>query len=198
VADAATRRTRAVDTHRFVCVYLSPSGRSLVTGNPSSNDLVEWRSWAYPSYGQVASIPDVDERESVVRDLHDVYHFDELWDPTAPYATAFYGIDGTGRVSSTPGPPATGRIDEDPLVSRGGRFANANIAVAQSDGGSRPRTPAFSVEPLAAWAPDGFEVKVCGTSGARKVWIRLTLEKQAFRGQVPAQDIVVVANTRDL
>jgi hypothetical protein len=187
-----------IDTHRFVCVYLSPSGRSLVTGAPSSNDLVEWRSWAYPSYGQVASIVDATERENVVRDLHDVYHFDELWDSGAPYGSAFYAIDGTGRISSTPSAPANGLIDEDPLLSKGGRFAAANIGVAESVTGSRPRAPAFSAEPLATWAPDGFEVKVCGASGARKVWIRLTLEKQAFRGNVPAQDVVVVANTRDL
>jgi hypothetical protein len=198
VADPATKKVRRIDTYRLVCVYLSPTARTLVTGGAPANDLVEWRSWAFPSYGQVASIAPASERASVVSDLVDVYGFDELWDPNAPVDAAFWDIAAGGSIAGSAGPPKAGRIEEDPLVSKGGRLVYANVAVARSDVASRPRRPAFAVEPIAAWAPDGFEVKVCGTSGARKVWVRLTVEQEAYRGQVPALDVSVVANARDL
>jgi prepilin-type N-terminal cleavage/methylation domain-containing protein len=198
VADPTTKKIRLIDCYRFVCVYLSPSARTLVTGGPVANDLVEWRSWAYPNYGQVMAITNSTERTRVARDLYQTYNFDELWDPNKPYATAFYDMNGSGTIAGTGAVPKTGRIDEDTLVSKGGQFVYANVGVARTDTSSRPRTPAFSVEDPGTWAPNGFEVKICGTSGARKVWMRLTIEQQAFRGRVPAQETVVVANTRDL
>ncbi len=58
--------------------------------------------------------------------------------------------------------------------------------------------PLFSVDPIATWTPNGFEVKVSGPSGSRQIWLRLTVEQQASKGRVPAQTTTAVANTRDL
>ncbi len=196
VAVASTKKMRSVDTHRIVCAYLTQSSRTLVAGGQPSLDLVEWRGEIYPSYAQVKAISVSAEKTSVVKDLYNRYSCDYLWDPTMPPTQAFYAIDGNGNVAASPTTPST--IPEDRNFSKGGRFLSGNIAVAWTDLTSRPRTPVFTTEPVATWTPNGFEVKVVGASGARKVWIRLTIEQQASAGCVPAQQMTLVANARDL
>jgi len=196
VANAALKKTRLVDTYRFVCVYLTQSARKLISGGPAALDLVEWRSKGFPSYTQVTAISDTTERTNVVKDLYTRYGYDYLWDSGAAVGTAFYAIDGSGTIAATASTVAT--IPEDRNVSLRGRFVAGNIGVARTDMTSKPRQPIFTTEPVATWTPNGFEVKVVGPSGSRKVWIRLTVEQQAARGRVPAQQTTVVATTRDL
>lgn len=196
VALAASKKMRIVDAYRMVCIYLTVSNRKLVNFQPNALDLVEWRSKHFPSYGQVIAILPVAERTNVVKDLYNRWGIDYLWDPAAPVATAFYGIDGLGNIAGAPS--AVASIPEDMNVSRGARFVARNVGVAYTDVNSYPRTPMFSVEPVATWTPNGFECKVAGASGARKVWMRLTVEQQAAAGRIPAMQTTVVANTRDL
>jgi hypothetical protein len=196
VAIAASKKMRLVDSYRLVCVYITVSNRNLVNFQGNALDLVEWRSKHFPSYGQVNSITPVAERTSVVKDLYNRWGIDYLWDPSAPVASAFYGIDGLGNIAATPS--AVASIAEDLNVSKGARFVQRNIGVTKTDTSSYPRTPQFSVEPAATWTPNGFECKVCGASGARKVWMRLSVEQQAAAGRIPCLQATVVANTRDL
>jgi prepilin-type N-terminal cleavage/methylation domain-containing protein len=196
VAVAATKKIRMVDTYRLVSLYLSQSDRTLVAGGLQALDLVEWRGQAYPSYAQVSQISIAAEKTNTVKELYNRYGFDYLWDPTQPVASAFYAIDGNGVIAAVP--TAVTTIPEDMNVSRGGRFVHMNVAVARTDLTSRPRTPMFSVEPIATWTPHGFEVKAVGASGSRKVWMRLTVEQQAVMNRVPAQQTTIVTNTRDL
>jgi hypothetical protein len=196
VAVAATKKIRTIDTYRLVSVYLTQSPRTLVAGGPPALDLVEWRGQAYASYGQVTQISIAAEKTKVVQDLYNRYSVDYLWDPTQPVTSAFYAIDGAGVIAAVPTAVAT--IPEDMNVSRGGRFVAANVGVARTDMSSRPRMPVFTVEPEATWTPHGFELKVVGASGSRKVWVRLTVEQQAVMNRVPAQQTTIVSNTRDL
>jgi prepilin-type N-terminal cleavage/methylation domain-containing protein len=196
VVDAATQKIRLIDTYRFVCVYLSRSTRTVVSGGPPALELVEWRSISFPSYGQVMSIPAGTERTKAVIDLYNRFGHDYLWDSGAAVDSAFYGIDGIGAIAAAPSVLTT--IPEDLNVSSGGRFVAGNMAVAYTDVTSKPRAPVFTVEPVATWTSHGFEVKVAGPSGSRRVWIRLTVEKQASQGRVPAQQTTVVTTTRDL
>lgn len=196
VADKPTKKVRAIDTYRIVCVYLALSTKTVVAGGPAALELVEWRSEAYPNYTQVMGITVAAEKTAVVKDLYARFGCDYLWDPTGPVGTSFYGIDGAGNVAATP--TAVTSIPEDLNVSSGGRFVAGNMAVARTDMGSRVRMPIFTKDAVATWTPDGFEVKVAGPSGARQVWIRLTVEQQAAKGRVPAQTTTAVANTRDL
>ena len=196
VAQASTKKMRYVDTYRFVCLYLTQSPKKLVTGTSSTLDLVEWRSKGFPSYSQVTQISSSTEKTSVVKDLYTRYGYDYLWDSGAAVGAAFYAIDGTGTIAATPSTVST--IPEDMNVSLRGRYVRGNIAVARTDMTSKPRQAIFSSEPVATWTPNGFEVKVVGPSGSRKVWIRLTVEQEAAKGRVPAQQTTVVATTRDL
>ncbi len=195
-AQASTKLMRQIDTYRLVCVYLTQSTKTVVAGGPAALDLVEWRSDAFPSYTQVQAITDSTQKKSVVADLYTRYGFDYLWDSTLPVSSAFFAIDGVGNVASTP--TAVSTIPEDLNVSKRGRFVAGNMAVARTDATSAPRASVFTVDAPASWVPHGFECKICGVSGARKVWIRLTVEQQASKGRVPAQQTTVVATARDL
>ena len=48
------------------------------------------------------------------------------------------------------------------------------------------------------WAPDGFEVKVVGSSGSRKVWTHLVIETQSSKGRLAAHTSTVITSTRDM
>jgi hypothetical protein len=196
VADKPSKKVRLIDTYRFVCVHLTPSSRTLVQGQPPALDLVVWRSGAYPNHGQIVSISDANERKEVVKDLYGRFGHSLLWDPTAAVDAAFYGIDGTGNVAATPTVLST--IPEDVAASSRGVFVPRNVAVARTDAASKPRMSLFTADDPATWVPDGFETKVVGTSGSRKVWMRLTVEQQSKPGVVPANTTTVVANCRDL
>ena len=192
----ATKKTRLIDTYRFVCVYLSQSSRKLVQGQPNALDLVVWKSVAYPNYGQVNQITDATEKKNVVKDLYQRFNYSLLWDPGAPIGSAFHGIDSAGNVGATP--TVLTNVPEDTASSGRGQLVNRGIAVARTDSTSRPRASIMTTDLAATWVPNGFEVKIVGTSGARKVWMRLSIEKQAKPGVVPAQMTTVIANTRDL
>ncbi len=195
-AAAATKKMRLVDTYRLVCIYLSQSTRTVVAGGLPALDLVEWRSDAFPSYTQVQAISSGTEKASVVADLYNRFGIDYLWDMTQPVTNAFYAIDGTGNIAATA--TAVTSIPEDLNVSKRGRFVARNMAVARTDATSHPRASVFTVDAPATWSPHGFECKICGVSGSRKVWMRLTVEQQASKGRVPAQQTTVVATARDL
>lgn len=196
VSVAASKKLRSIDTYRLVNVYLAQSTRTVVAGGQPAVELVEWRSEAYPNYTQVIGITPVAERTQVVKNLYTRFGVDYLWNPTAAVGAAFYAIDGSGNIAASP--TAVTAIPEDLNVSPGGRFVSGNMAVARTDTTSQVRMPIFSVDPIATWTPNGFEVKVTGPSGSRQVWLRLTVEQQASKGRVPAQTTTAVANTRDL
>lgn len=196
VAVASTKKMFHVDAHRMVCVYLTRTARSVVAGGSAALDLVEWRGDVYPSYAQVKAMTSSTEQKAVVKDLYSRWAVDYLWDPSQPPTAAFYAIDSLGNIAATPTVPA--KLPEDKNFSRGGRFSLANVAIADTDMTSRPRMPVFSADDPAVWTSHGFEVKIVGASGSRKVWIRVTVEQQAAHGRVPAQQTTVVANTRDM
>lgn len=195
MANAATKKTRLVDTYRFCLVHLTATSRTLVAGGSPALDLVEWRSVVFPSYPQVMAITDATERSRVVAELYNRYDVDYLWDVSKPVTSAFYAIDGVGTVAASPSTPTT--IPRDANVARAGSMVPANIAVAYTDMASSPRKPVFTVDAPATWTPHGFETKVVGPSGSRKIWMRLTVEQQAGKGRVPAHQTAVVATTRD-
>ena len=196
IADKPTKKMRSLDTYRLVCVYLAQSTRTVVAGGSAALELVEWRGHAYPNFTQVSGITPATEKTQVAKDLYSRFGVDYLWDPTGPVASSFYAIDGTGNIAASPTVVAS--IPEDLNVSYGGRLVTGNMAVARTDMTSRVRMPMFTADALATWTPNGFEVKVTGPSGARQVWIHLTVEQQAAAGRVPAQTTTAVANTRDL
>jgi len=70
--------------------------------------------------------------------------------------------------------------------------------LARTDATSHPRRSILTADDPATWVPDGFEVKIVGTSGSRKVWMHLVLETQSAKGRVASHVSTLIANTKDL
>lgn len=192
VADADAGHVRYIDTYRLVCVYPSRTDRRLVHTRGLAIDLVAWRSAPFPSRTQVLAIEDADERQSVLVDLYHRFGHDLVWDPGQPVDAAFYAIDALGGAAS--GPSAGLWIEEDPDHSAGGRLVHADVQLAESDDGMRLCRPVFVTD---EWAPNGFEVKVVGASGSRKVWMHLVVESPASPGRSAVQSNTLIVSVRD-
>lgn len=197
VADASTGRMRFIDTYRFVCIYPSQSPRRLVGDRPETAvDLVIWRSIPYPNFAQIQAIGDADERAAVAADLYARYAHDLAWDPTSPVDSAFHALDAFGNVAAVATPGIL--IEEDLDVSSRGQLVYADIQLAPTDPQSYYQRAMFSMDDAADWEPGGFEVKIAGASGSRKVWMHVVVESQATRGRTAIHANTLIASTRDL
>ena len=195
VADPATGKIRHIDTYRFICIYPRVTSRFIVQIEPRevAKDLVVWRSVAYPSQSQILAVSNATERANVVKDLYDRFGYDMAWDPNGAVPDAFYAMDTLGNIAATPVADPT--IDEDQNLSDRGRLVYANVQLGPTDGSVYHKRKIFTVD---AWDPDGFEVKIVGASGSRKVWMHLVVEVQASAGRVTQHTSTVIASTKDL
>lgn len=198
VADAATGSTRYIDLYRIVCVYPTQTTRKLLPDPPvqPARDLVVWRSVLYANHTQLLAIDDDDERRSVVADLVNRHGCDHAWDVGAAFDSAFFAMDALGTINSSASSSLT--LDEDPDASQGGRLLYADVQLARSQAGDYHRRARLSTDDPANWSPDGFEVKITGLSGSRKVWMHLVVESPGGRGIVGVQSNTVIAHPRDL
>ena len=196
IADPNTGKIRFIDTYRFLCIYPHETDRQVISDAPFALDLHTWRSVAYPSLPQLMAIEDETERRNIVQDLHVRFGYDTTWDPNGDVETAFYAIDSVGTIAAMPYTPYT--IEADVNLSDAGRLVYSNIQLARTDADSYPRRAVLTRDPPTGWVPNGFEVKVVGASGSRKVWIHLVLESQSARGLVAVHDGTLIASTRDL
>ena len=197
-ADPATGVVRHVDLYRFVCVYPRQSDRTLIVDPPVQNarDLVVWRSVRFANHAQLVDIDDDDERRSVAADLVNRFGIDYAWDPNEPVDAAFFLMDTLGTLSAT---PSTGMvIDEDLDESEGGRLLYSNVQLAPTDMSDFHRRALMTNDDPATWSPGGFEVKIVGISGQRRVWMHLVVETPGGKGVVGVQASTVIASPRDL
>ncbi len=197
VADPSTGAIRYIDTYRFVCIYPHQSNRAVVTFRGTyATDLVLWRSVPYPSRSQIEAIEDADQRRSVAADLFNRYGHSRAWDPNEDVDSAFYAMDYLGTVSGTP--ELAPLIEEDVDASSRGRLVYADVQLAPTIAGNYSRRAVFTVDDPADWLPNGFEVKITGASGSRKVWLHLVVECEARRGEAAVHANTMIASTRDL
>ena len=197
LADPATAKILYLDLYRMLCVYPSETRAKVVVRRAENGlDLVIWASAAYPSYVQVSSIANAAERTRVVRALYSTHGCRYLWNPDLPSDQAFFAIDATGSIA---GLPETGHeMPEDAAVSPGGRLIQTKLQLARTDPAVWQRRAVLTVENPEEWVPNGFELKVVGTSSQRKVWMRLTVEAQSVTPRDTAHDTTLIASLRDL
>jgi prepilin-type N-terminal cleavage/methylation domain-containing protein len=174
VADATTGQRRFIDTYRFACAYPTVSPRRLVANSGLARDLVLWRSHPFPSLPQLRAIDDPVIQERVVADLVAQFGMLVAWDPEQPPASAFFALGSDGSIALLPQADPT--IAQDVVASPGRRLVAASLQLAATDPAVASRAALFSVEPVSTWSPHGFEVKVVGPSGARKVGLRVVVE----------------------
>ena len=198
IANPATGKLRYIDTYRFICIYIAETQRYLVeeADKKLARDLIFWRSMAYPSHGQIASISDPVERANVIKDLYERFQYQFAWDAGAAVNQAFYAIDAAGTLDATP--QGSFRIELDPDMAERGKLVYANAQLARTDPTSHARRALFTVDPATEWVPDGFEVKIVGTSGSRKVWVHFVIETQAAKGRIATHESTLIASTKDL
>ena len=196
VADPATAKIRYIDTYRFVFIYPRVTTRTVVNGQPPAWDLCVWRSVPFPSRAQILAITNATEKQNVIKDLYTRYGYDTCWDPNGPVNTTFYGLDVAGNMAGSP--TASFTIEEDLDVSERGRLVYADVQLAATDPTTKARSPVFTLDAPATWSPHGFETKIVGASGSRKVWIHIVVEAQASHGRVAVMESTMIASTRDL
>jgi prepilin-type N-terminal cleavage/methylation domain-containing protein len=197
LADPATSKLLYMDVYRVVCIYPSETGpRVMTVRREAGRDLVVWQSAPYPSYTQVMNIASATERTRVVRALYTVHGCRYLWNPDAAWGSAFYRIDAAGTVSGTA--DASHLVPEDTTASPGGRLLYTKLQLARTVAGDAVRQSQLTQEDPEDWTPDGFEVKVVGTSSQRKVWFRLVVEGQSVSGRDTAHPTTLIAALRDL
>lgn len=197
IADSGTASVRYIDTYRFICIYPHRADRRVVKSrDENALDLIVWRSVPYPSLSQILAIEDVDERSSVVADLFTRYGHTLAWDANEAVDQAFFALDYLGTVSGTP--EVAPLIEEDVEVSSRGRLEYANVQLAPTRADSYLRRAVFTTDDPADWEPDGFEVKITGASGSRKVWLHVVVECEARQGETAAHENTMIASTRDL
>jgi len=150
----------------------------------------------FPSHAQILAIEDDDERESVIADLVGRYECGHGWDSNAGADSAFYELDAFGSMAGFP--TVNMEIDEDPDRSEGGRLVYADVQLAQTFQGDHYRRSRFTTDDPGDWVPDGFEIKIVGVSGSRKLWFRMTMESPASKDVVGVQACTLTASPRDM
>ncbi len=198
ISDAVTSGVRSIDLYRFVCVYPRQTTRRLILDAPvaAARDLVLWRSVRYANHAQILDIDDPDERRSVVADLVNRFGIDHAWDLEAAVTAAFYPMDALGTLSASATPDIV--IEEEPDAGEGGLLLAANVQLAPTKAGDFHRRSLMTSDPVASWTPGGFEIKIAGISGSRRVWMHLVLESPGGKGVVGVVASTVIASPRDL
>jgi prepilin-type N-terminal cleavage/methylation domain-containing protein len=196
-ADPAQGKVRYIDVYRFVCIYPTEdaSQRVLTRDAKPPRDLVIWTSIGYPSYAEVMAIQDPVERATVVKHLYLDYGCNHLWNTEALASEGFFAIDGSGAISATADPGVV--VAEDVVRSPGPRLLRAHVQLARTDPGSAVRRAVMTRDDPNSWAPDGFEVKIGGSSSQRQVWLRLTVESQSRTTSEVVHAVTLIATTRD-
>jgi len=196
-ADVTQFPQRLIDVYHFVCCYPHQTSRNLITDNLlHAKDLVIWYSIPFPSYKQISAISDPLEKQKILQILRETYGFDHLWDVCCPVDQAFFRINEAGVLSASPEVDFV--IPEHPGISEGGLLEHYDAQLAPTDPSRRLRSGIFTTETATSWVPDGFEVKITGPSGHRKVWLHTVVETQALRGETAVHASTLIASVRDL
>jgi len=196
-ADISLYPQRYIDVYHFVCVYRHQANRVLVIPkHERANDLVIWYSVPFPSYQQIAAISNPVEQQKIIDDLRAVYGFTYAWDATEALGDAFYELREGGQLATLPA--SDFMIAEHPGLSDGGLLVHHDVQLADTNPEDPQRRGVFTVDANSTWAPNGFEVKITGSSGHRKVWMHLVVEAQAMRSQTAVHGSTLIAGVRDL
>lgn len=198
VADAATKKARYIDVYRFVCVYPHETDRSVLSDHTFARDLVLWRSRVFPSLSQIMAIEDTVERRNVVADLYNHYGCDRIWDPNADVDAAFFDTDAFGTIASTAVSAPLIREDSDGTVFGRLVFDDTQLARTDSQRHHYRAVMTLTADDPEDWAPDGFEVKIVGASGSRKVWLHIVVEALAGASQVAVHPNTLIVSARDM
>jgi hypothetical protein len=192
-------KTYRISVFRLICYYVSDRGFPVANGL-SRFDLVRWESEAFVDYVALSNLPPLEltARSEMVVDMVTNGGIHYAWDPTQLADAAFFKLD-TDVAPVTVGamPIPASRVNE--RVPKG-YYAWRNAALASNNGivNSEASVPKFT-QPIPAGIgfPHGFEVKVVGPSGARKIKVRVVAERM-MKSRVMRRASESIATMRDI
>jgi type II secretory pathway pseudopilin PulG len=179
---AGVPTTYRVNIIRLVAYYLTRYDRPLAPGL-SRFDLVRWESQAFVDHTTLTAITNATTRQAVVANLTDNARIYYSWDILKNANLAFFELGND--VAATAENPFS--IPASPLNERApkGLFANARASISSNNTSTgEAQIPKFavaldpSVDINGIGFPHGFEVKIVGPSGARKVLVRVVADIQ--------------------
>ncbi|MGE0193194.1 MAG: hypothetical protein AB7T63_14260 [Planctomycetota bacterium] len=198
VVDPVAGTVRYIDTYRFIYVYPADTPTVVTQKKPvtPARDLIVWRSETYPNYMQIIGLPTAAQRENAVKELVNRFHYQYAWDPSGNVGDSFYAMDTFGAISAVP--EASFTILEDMNVSNVGSLVYAALQLCPSDITRQSYERRAWLTRDNDWWPHGFEVKIVGGSGSRKVWMRLTVEAPSVGAQTVVFASQLIASAHDL
>lgn len=206
-ADAATAEVELlVDRYRFDYYFLVRNEGRRFAGSAYYVDLMEARSVEYADYFQLSSLTTA-QRQKVVPRVQ-AAGITRAWNPGTAIATAFYEL-APAASGAFEGPVTSPAIAVSRVTSllpemRGGRVSGAidysigfvPEAPAKPFPVPTPMTFYARPDPEAPGFPAGFEVKVAGPSGNRRVGVRLVLMSRYQASTYESQQALLTASAR--
>lgn len=193
-----------LDIYSFHYYYLTQNTKRTIGRKLGHLELLEWRSVYYADASQLLALPEL-ERNAVVAALRGA-SIENAWNPSEPAASAFFELNSGSSV--TPQDPSY-RIEMEECRSTMPEFQSGRIgggmvySVAYNTGGDFDLpidVPEFAPSSGAGEGfPNGFEVAVVGTSGGRRVYMRLVLASStsSFRRNLIAGQNALLVQARD-
>jgi hypothetical protein len=190
-------KTYRISVFRLLAYYVSDRGSPVASGL-SRFDFVRWESEAFADYIALSTISDATARGELVVDMLKTGGIHYAWDPTQTADAAFFELDSdvaTGSMGGFPIPSST-KTERRPK----GYYGWRNAALAANNGiiGSEASVPKFAqMDATGLGFPHGFEVKVVGPSGARKIKVRVVAERM-MKSRVMRRASESIATMRDI
>ncbi len=189
-------RTLRFDLFRFVAYFLTKKPGPTVGGNPYRLDLIRWQSVPFASLTQAIAVSDPDERAEALAELRAGFGVEHLWDPGQPVDIAFYEVDASGGLATSP---------EDEFVIRSDSaaptrefFLDKRSSVAWNGGETQVPVPKYARRlDDGDGFPHGFESKIIGHAGSRQVLIRLALLGWTPPGHTAYADSTIIVPIRE-
>jgi hypothetical protein len=190
-----------VNVYRLIGWYLADYGTPIATGL-SGFDLIRWESEAFVDWASIMAITDPTTREALVDDLKNgAAKVNFAWDPNQVVDNAFFKLD----TDVSPVPETSFKIPASRVADRvaKGYYRRRNGAIAPNNqwAATEGAVPKFAqrVDAVAGnpGFPHGFEVKIVGFSGARRVKTRIVAERM-MRNKVFRNAAETIATMRDI
>jgi len=181
------------DLYTFQLFYLAKRSERELAPHSFYVDLHRLDSQRYADYFQLQGL-DAAYRAEVASSLHGA-GIQMAWHPSSDAGSAFYNIGSDGSLTSV-ADHAIDPVDSASLLPElhGGRISGSMVYSV----GIQTDPPLGAPDPVSVLAqhgglfPSGFEVKVVGPTGARKIFVRLMLVSQYRQETTSRANTVVV------
>jgi hypothetical protein len=187
------------DNYRLQYYYLTQSSQRSFRQKGFYLDLIECTSQVFADYFQLNSNTlTASQREEIYRKLRTDHNILYSWhagkDLNEP---AFYEINSNGTLTATTEPDMLLAVKSMVPEFRGGRIAAKMEYTVGFNSSELPLmkevVPMYGIE--SQEFPGGFEVKIVGASGTRKILVRLVLASDHL-GRVESEVNYVITSTR--